>query len=237
MDAFGVIGRIAGMLVIVTAASACDPADSARRGAELVAQSKASMGGAGWDRIEVWHEVGYAAPRGEASYRYEHWGDLQSLATRNQSGTKALVFDSVAAFRCTDTGCTASGDDASRALKEGAYAAGFGFFFPQRFPVAYSYQGTKAEDGVTFEVVRVSPRGMRWFDLWIDQSTHYIARLIMSDGRTTTELSDYREVGGVTVPFEVNEQDVVIRADSIAFEPAGSASFEPRPLASEPQPN
>lgn len=235
MDTIRLIGRIASIVAVAVVTAACDPADSARRGEELIAQAKASMGGAAWDQIEVWHEIGNVVTPSGASYRYEHWGDFRSLATRNQGENSALVFDSLAVYLCTASGCTPKGDDVSKAFEEGAFTAAFGYFFPQRFPLTYWYTGTEEVNGIAFDVVRVSPAGRRPFDVWLDQSTHYVARVVLSDGVTTSEFSDYRKVGKVSVPFVTADQGVIVRADSIGFAPAGSVSFEPAALPSDSQ--
>jgi hypothetical protein len=181
-----------------------------------------------WDAIHIWHETGRALlPSGEAS-RYEHWADFPSLKIRNESVQESarhyIIFDGQAAYELTNQNFEPRRELDSKMMRFGAYVACFGFFFPERFQASFRFDGTRTDHGVPYDVVRVAPTGLDPIDVWVDQRNHRIFRVAYSDGQHT-DFSDYRTVGGVTVPFLSVDGGATARTDSIAFEPAGSISF------------
>lgn len=66
------------------------------------------------------------------------------------------------------------------------------------------YLGPRSADGRAFELVRMQPAGGRALTLWIDGTTHRLARVVVADAaqrENTTYLSDYRQVDGIWYPF------------------------------------
>lgn len=62
----------------------------------------------------------------------------------------------------------------------------------------------REDDGHKYDVLKITPRGGKTIRLWIDVSTHLIARKVepkSDEGPEVTYFSDYRTVSGVKVPF------------------------------------
>jgi len=206
--------------------TSCNTSVSDERGLRIIALAKLATGGKAWDEIEIWHERGQAiSVSGETSH-YEHWGDLRSLRTLNVNASRShyMVFDGREAYTCENPGCELRREIAPNVIKSGAYQVAFGFFFTDRFPASIRYQRSQIEHGVLFDVVNVAPAGLDSFDVWVDQNTHLIYRLVSSGGHQT-DLFDYRKVGGVVVPFADKSQGTTIRTDMVSFEPSGSITF------------
>ncbi len=110
------------------------------------------------------------------------------------------------------------------------------FWFPERRPARIVAKGREQRDGASFYVVGITPQGGREFDLWINTDTNLIERLVEHEATATrTEYyMDFRDVGGVKIPFRVRASrgdtryDEVVSVDSIEFDqPATGISFSP----------
>ncbi len=215
------------LLAIPLLAAVRDSEASSQKGARLVALAKAATGGKAWDEIDVWHEVGHSISSSGRASRYEHWQDFHSLAVRNVGGSELdhMIFDGHVAYGCRNPQCDPPTKFDSASMKIGAYLTSFGFFFPNRFAASFRYEGSRRERGILFDVVKVSPAGLDSVDIWIDHGTHLIFRLAYGGGQIHDDLSDYRVVGSLTVPFTTTGSGAVIKADSVQFEPAGTVSF------------
>ena len=134
-----------------------------------------------------------------------------------------MVFDGHAAYGCADAGCVSRTVLDPREMRFGGYLAGFGSFSPSDFRLPrstiWAYDMMMA---LAYEVVKVSPDGLHPLEIWIDQSTHYVSHLVFADGRMRTNLSDYRQVGDVRVPFASEENGTTTRTLSVEFDPAGA---------------
>lgn len=219
------------------AGEAAQPACLEQKGIEIIALAKAVTGGGAWDKIEIWHETGHSVtPAGRVS-QYEHWGDFRSLKLRNISrNTKltGMVYDGSKAYSCTDPRCEVPMEMDSRGIREGSYVASFGFFFRRRFPAMFFYQGTASGDGTMNDVVKVTPEGMDALDIWVSQRTHLITRIVYAEGQFHDDLSDYRKVGPLTVPFVTNGNLAKVYVDTLNFEPAGVVDFSLQALGHRP---
>jgi hypothetical protein len=73
------------------------------------------------------------------------------------------------------------------------------------------------EAGRRFKVLRITPRGGRPFDLWVDASTWLIDRTVEKAAleTRTTHFSDYREIAGVRIPFAIRSTNGDVRYDQI----------------------
>ena len=221
--------KLTPLLLVLIAAARSSAGEPDEKGLEIIAAAKVATGGTAWDAIQVWHETGHVLlPSGEA-FRYEHWADFQSLKTRNESGQGSErrygIFDGHAAYESKNQNFEPRTELDAKLMEFGAYIVCYGFFFPKRFEASFRFEGTRTDHGVPYDVVRVAPTGLYPIDVWVDQKNHRIFRVAYSDGHHT-DFSDYRTVGGVTVPFHSADAGVgTARTDSIAFEPAGSISF------------
>ncbi len=65
--------------------------------------------------------------------------------------------------------------------------------------------GQKTDGGQTFDVVTITPKGGKSFDLWLDARTHLIAREFDKQGAQTitSTFSDYSDIDGVKMPGKV----------------------------------
>ncbi|HKV54648.1 MAG TPA: retropepsin-like aspartic protease, partial [Candidatus Binataceae bacterium] len=65
-----------------------------------------------------------------------------------------------------------------------------------------TYQGLRTEDGKTYEVLSVTPKGGFAEEIWYDPATTLPARTIVDYGRikNITNISDYRSVDGLMLP-------------------------------------
>ena len=104
-----------------------------------------------------------------------------------------------------------------RAANE-SYRRAYGYWRPGRWPARIEDAGAQEENGRQFLVVRITPKGGRPFDLWIDSATMLIDRTVEKmavETRTTFE-SDYRTVGGVKIAFAVRSTNGDTRYDQRA---------------------
>jgi len=207
--------------------SCSQPADTNNKGAQILALAKQATGGKAWDEIHVWHERGQTLSASGETSRYEHWGDLHSLRVFNSGspGTHYMIYDGNAAYTCANPACDPRTLLDPVAIRAGAYLASFGFFFPERFAASFSYEGSRREHGILYDVVKVSPAGLQSMQLWIDQGTHRIFRMVLGNGAFRTDVSDYRQVGAVMVPFMVEEGGTVVKTNEVLFEPADAVTF------------
>ncbi|HTX48614.1 MAG TPA: hypothetical protein VME40_04400 [Caulobacteraceae bacterium] len=190
------------------ATPAPDPAADAKA-LDVIAQAKAAMGGAAWDELKGWHEVGV-----HNGARYETWLDPRQygMATRESGpgGMSAHGFDGRVAWQTGADGVVASDDSAEAvaAAEQSDYLRLNGYFLPDRFKAAIAYVGATDEAGRTYDVVHVTPAGSG-ADVWFDQETHLPSRIVIHEGASTLTIryADYRVVGGVLAPFHTMVSD------------------------------
>ena len=98
--------------------------------------------------------------------------------------------------------------DSRRAAVTGAYFRRNGFFRPDTDPASFRCHG--AEEGQhAFDVVDVTPRGGRAFEMWIDRATSLVDRTVQHEPTVvlTAFYGDYRTVGTLVLPFEMRLDD------------------------------
>ena len=217
-------GYLLMVLLLARESESKSPASN-ERGLEIISMAKAASGGNAWDRLEIMHDVGKAILQTGEVLRYEHWGDLRTLRTRAGSGAGDMFFDGSAAYKCQTVTCDSRTKLDSTEMRGAAYLNCFGFFFPTRFPASFQYKGTRMDGGVLYDVVEVSPTGLPAADIWINHQSHLIFRAIDTHGRFRAELTDYRKVSGVMIPFTEVSDGVTISSERVTFETAGAVSF------------
>src|SRR5262245_12287321 len=128
-----------------------------------------------------------------------------------------------------DAGCVSRTVLDPAMMRFGGYLGGYGFFFPERFPASVAYAGTRAECSLRYDIVTLTPDGLHPLEVWIHQEQHYVRRFVFADGSMRTDLSDYREVGGILVPFVTQESGTTMRTSAIRFDPpeADRIAFTP----------
>lgn len=201
----------------------CEGSASDEQGLRIVSMAKAASGGAAWDRLEIMHDAGQMILASGEMSRYEHWGDLRNLRTRAGTGGGDMIFDGRVAYKCQTVACDSPTPLNSDFVRGGAYMTCFGFFFPGRFPASFHYEGKSTEGGLVYDIVKVTPTGIASVVLWIDRRSHLVFRLVYGDGRT--DLTDYRRVRGVLVPFTETSGEMTVKSESVTFEGDGAVGF------------
>lgn len=209
--------------------------------AQVLARARAASGGDAWNGIRTARFEGTIRTGGLAGTATE----LEDLTTgrsvtRFTLGTLqgAEGFDGKRGWRQSPNGEVAPDDSPAgkQAAATSAYQTAQGWWAPQRWPASIESRGTRTESGKTYDVLRITPRGGRPFELWIDATTHLIARTVEATGlgsvRETTYFSDYRTVHGVKMPFHQlvsngkKQYDTVVQLKTVAVNvPVSDADF------------
>lgn len=190
-------------LPAVPALAAADPRD-------LLARSKQAAGGAAWDAATTLRSRGSLSFGGLAG-TYEGLEDLRGGRSWVRFDLKVAQgqqgFDGEKPWEVTPNGevlVKDSPEDLETARTE-AYRTARAFWFPDRWPAQVRYDRASALDGRRFDVLRVHPEGGREFELWLDADTALPARTVEPEGgggeTVTTTFLDWREVGGLELPF------------------------------------
>ena len=210
----------------------------------LIDAAKAAMGGSAWDHQLLWHETG-AVTSGGLRGHYESWLSLGSLHATSHfelgpvsggsgwDGHQAWTTDTSREVRIET-----SGEAVAQAIQD-AYRSGYAFFFPDRFPALITDAGTRAADGVSYAIVKVTPTGAEPFEVWFDPKTHLIVREVQLTGAQpqTFLFSDFARFDGILAPKKTitrvgndPKYDTVTVAAGIGFgEPAITNRFAPPP--------
>jgi hypothetical protein len=209
----------------------------------VLSRAFAATGGAGWYRLRGWHETGR---RGGAAY--ESWIDPVRYGLRTEvrdgEGLRIEGFNGQAVWAVQPSGAmTAVNDHAAlaRARTEAFFAASC-YLFPGRFDARGDYLGVRRLDGRAYEVVRIQPWNGLPRELWFDQQTRLLARIVDRSGpkAAAVRVSDYRRVGPVRIPFRFTAEpgadpDGLARErETLAFPPADRELFSldrPKALA------
>jgi len=201
---------------------------------KVLSRAFAAAGGRGWYLLRGWRETGR-----RDGFAYEAWIDPVRyglrVETRQPQGLQIQGFNGQAVWQVTPGGAvTAVNDhvDLARARTEAFFAANC-FFFPGRFDARGDYRGVRALRGRAYDVVRVTPWASETRDLWFDQRTHLLARIVDPAARRGggVAVSDYRRVGPVLIAFRYAPEPgtpggVLARTrDSVAFTPSDRAAF------------
>lgn len=181
---------------------------------QILAKAKQAAGGDAWDKVRSLYSKGKTKISGVEAER-EEWVDLQRLrfAEKFQYGpiSGGLGFDGKAAWGkepnkpsvTVQSGDFYEGQIASTMLKSYAY------WFPKRWDARTEYKGQQKDEGKQFQVVQISPKEGKPFELWFDSSTYLLAQVrgvgvkgtkYLSD-YGTTYVSDYHNINGLKIPF------------------------------------
>ncbi len=210
--------------------------------ATLIAEAKAALGGPALDKATNWHERG-ALHAGGIDGRYETWVDLKALKSvaeyslgpasgaQGWDGAQVWSTDSEKAVRVER-----SGESVANAIQD-TYRSGFGFLFPERYPATIESAGTKIADGISYDAIKVTPKGADPFEVWFDRGTHLIAREVQLGGAQPHSFlfTDWKRVAGVLTPWKTIDRtgedakyDVVGEAQEIELSiPLPDSKFAP----------
>jgi Aspartyl protease/PDZ domain len=88
-----------------------------------------------------------------------------------------------------------------------AYLAAQGWLNP-RDSVSKRYAGRTSHDGVTYDLVAVTPAHGSTAILWFDTATHLLSRTVLNSdyGPDRTDYFDYRDAEGISWPFRSTEE-------------------------------
>jgi hypothetical protein len=131
-------------------------------------------------------------------------------------------------------------DSDAQLAANAAYRDKLSFWFPARHPATITYKGRSPADGADFDVVGITPKGGREFELWVNVETKMIERLVEHEAiATRTEIyMDWRDVQGVKIPFRVratrSKADEIVVIEQIEFDgPLAGVTFS-RPATPTP---
>jgi hypothetical protein len=207
---------------------------------EILARAKAASGGAAWDAVRTLH-VKVRIETGGLTGTAESWEDVRggrfvdtyqlgpATGAEGYDGTKSWSRDASGTITQSD-----SGDDREGSVNE-AYRRSLSYWYPDRRQGAITDGGERREGDRTFHVLRITPAGGRPFDMWFDAATGLLDRTVEKAAKETrtTSFSDYRETGGLQLPYSqrVTNGDVkfdqVITYESYGINPeVEAAQFE-----------
>ena len=243
------VPALAGFALAAAAASLAAE-DPVAKADHLLAAAKKATGGAAWDKLKSLAEHGKLAGSGiDGTYEtltdVRHVLTVQKYALGPSSGAQG--WDGKAAWSADSTGQVRveQGGEAIAAGIEQAYRSAYAFFWPSRWPATRTYVGDRQAEGVTYDAVKVTAKGAEPFELWIDRTSHRIAREVEVGGAQphTQILSDYRDVGGVLLPFlnrdTMGDAKFDMVSSAAALQPGGTLDanrFAPPAPPKEPDP-
>ncbi|MDB5494800.1 MAG: hypothetical protein JWP86_2137 [Phenylobacterium sp.] len=231
-------GLAVACLVVAAPAQAQGYSRTAQR---VLAQARAAAGGAGWNTLRGWHEVGV-----QGGVRYEAWLDPVRyglrIETREPAGPAVRGFNGGGEWRISAAGAV-TGVDVSKTINQARTEAFYrvhGYFYPGRFDARGDYVGVRKFQGQAFDVVTVKPWGAAPRELWFDRRTHLLGRMVdrSGDRPLAWDFSDYRHVGAIRVAFRISAEpgagptpdERVI--ETLEFAPVNRDLFSlPRPAA------
>jgi Aspartyl protease/PDZ domain len=245
----GVAGRLCCSLYILLFVTALLRASMAMAASDpkadaLIAAAKAASGGSAWDGIGILRQSGTLSAGG-LSGRFERWIDPggprfartfelgPASGGEGWDGRRAWSVDSSG-----DVRIETSAESTSAAIDD-AYRTSFAFFLPGRFRIGRAYAGKRNVEGVSYDVVTVSPTVAQSFEIWFDPITHLITREVEKGGAEARMwlFSDWRAAGPVFLPYRVVERtgsdprfDQVEESERIESpSPAPARRFDPPP--------
>ena len=228
----------AGLILSTTAAQG----DEAAR---LLAANKAASGGAAWDGKQTlrlsFHYSGQGFTGTTSSLQdLKHGRFVDSYITPPESG--ASGFDGKTPWLRDISGMVSNqegGDTPALSVNE-AYRDRNQWWQPDFGGAAVVSAGVKQDDGKTYDVLTVTPKGGKPFDAWFAADTHLLARIVEVQGpqTVTTRFSDYRTVDGVKIAGKLVIDDgggakyaQTLTLEKAEFLPAQKDSAYAKPVA------
>jgi hypothetical protein len=225
---------------VLALALAAVPAAAGVTPAAALARSKEAMGGSAWDAVRSSHSRARIETGGLRGID-EEFNDL--LTGRHYETLKlgpisvAEGWDGRSGWTQDNSGQTKrmeGGDEVEGAVNE-AYRRCLAFWYPERWPATVEDGGTHKAGGRSFQVVKITPKGGRLFEIWIDAGTWLVDHIVEKQAieTRTTFFSDYRAVEGRTIAFArrstngETRYDQVFSLDSVEFDaPIDESKFK-----------
>ncbi len=199
----GYFGALVAVVVLLGGEAQAQNAPGAQR---VIDRAQAAMGGArAWNDLRGLHESGE-----QGGVKFDRWLDplRYGLRIETQAPAGKLVqgYNGAAEWRVLASG-VATGSverEVVSKVRSEAFFGAYGYFFPSRFDLRSVPVGERQSQGKTYDVLRVQPAGGMPRELWFDRKTGLLG-LMIEEGAPgsrplTTEVSDYRKVGQITLP-------------------------------------
>ncbi len=175
---------------------------------EILRANKEATGGAAWNSLRTTHVTATLATGGLEGTA-ESWEETLTGRTSSRFALGPLKgaegFDGKVSWQEDDAGeiTDQEGKEAAEGRANQVYRQAFAYWYPERGEAAMEHAGVRGEGERSFDVLRITPKGGRPMEMWIDRATHLLDRLVEANGSqtTTTYFSDYRDVQGRKVPF------------------------------------
>jgi hypothetical protein len=235
-----VLGVFAAWALMFPASVAYAAADAQSQ--QIIRESGAALGIASLRGVRIIRVDARASAVGLTGTATQ-WLDISSGRFAESSNTPPLVqgdgYDGNVVWNRDYSGLVWNdGSDAGRATEiSTAFVLTYGLWKPNAGGASVAYGGTKAEKGISYDVLRATaPDSKLPMQLWFDRSTHLLAREVQANGPvvTTTRFSHYRRTGGLMVPHSVHTEtsqgntfDAAVT--SVAMNPADGATHVARP--------
>jgi len=194
------------LTIVLLGGAALAHADEA---SELLARYKAASGGAHWDAARSWHGDG-TLDAGGLNGEYHVTVDLRSGRSVDAYKLGSVEggdgYDGTRGWERDPGGEVAALDapDALRRARSQAWLDARAYWFPQRITSTLGKVEARAVDGRTYRVLHVTPRDGDELTLWFDEHALLARSVQLQGGETaTTSYDDYRDAGGVQLPFHV----------------------------------
>lgn len=215
--------KIKKALIVISVLAIIAAASLAQETAEgVLAKAKQASGGPAWDKVTSVHTK-FAIAAGGLQGTGESWEDvragrsLQSFQLGPYSGAEG--FDGQTAWTQDPSkhAHAEEGDDAKAAAANDAYRRTMAYWYAERWGGQVEYAGPKEDGGRKFQVLGITPRGGRPFELWLDGRTWLPDRQVEKRNQETrtTYFSDYRDVSGLKVPFSSRSTNGEVRYDQV----------------------
>ena len=213
-----VLSLCLGLFVAAPRTEASDPLTHL----DVLPLAKVASGGAAWDAVRTIHSK-VRVETGGMTGTAESWDDVRTgrfvdtyqfgpmNGAEGFDGTKRWAQDGSGTVTLSDSG------DAREGSANEAYRRSLSYWYPDRRQATLEEGGERRDGERTFHAVRITPAGGRPFEMWIDTATFLIDRTIEQAAKEirTTTFSDYREVGGLKLPFRLHVTNGEARFDQV----------------------
>lgn len=224
--------------------SAQERTESGPSSTQILEGARAAQGGAAWDGVRSIRLTGTIATGGLEG-PLEVVTDVQGGRFRDQWRLGPIKggtgWDGQQSWR-QDTSGTAQVDE-SEAAREAAVSEAYrraqAWWFGRRGQADIRAIGERRDGDRAYQVLAVEPAGGRPFELWVGPDGLFDRYVVKAGDRVTTiAFSDWREVGGVKLPFRIRtdpgdgvaEHEQVITWKQATLDvPVADALFEPPP--------
>jgi len=214
MNLFGTLFVASAVIAFAAPHPAPPPTSPGDNVTELIAQSRAALGGSALDRIKTFRidaklSVGGLGGTGTS------WAEMGSNHFSEFYNTPPLIgadgYDGTEAWNRDSSGLVwVDGSDAGRTQEiSQAYVADYALWSPKRGGATVSWGGEKTAAGHTYDTLVVKAPGAALpFEMWFDRKTHLPARVTQTIGpdSSTTTYADYRPVNGVMVAYATHNE-------------------------------